>query len=209
MKLYYAPATCSLAPHIALREASLPFTLVRCEKSGTGNWSPAKLADGGSFAEVNPKGYVPVLELDRGERLTEVSAILQYIADQNPGSGLAPPNGSLARYHLQEWLNYLATEIHKSFWPFFHDGCEAERPNATERLERRFTWISEQLGEKLFLMGDTFTVADPYLMTMLNWTRPAGFDLNRWPVLKTYRSRLSERPSVQAAFEAEGLKKKA
>jgi glutathione S-transferase len=182
---------------------------VRCEKGGPGDGVPAKLADGQAFNEVNSKGYVPVLELDSGERLTEVSAILQYIGDQKPESGLVPANGTLARYHLQEWLNYLASEIHKAFWPLFHEGCEPERPFALERLGRRFTWLSERLGDKPFLMGDTFSVADSYLLTMLNWTRPGGIDLNRWPNLKSYRSRISERPSVQAALEAEGLKRKA
>ncbi len=203
MKLYFAPATCSLAPHIALREADVQFTLVRYDmKDG-------KLEDGRPLTEVNPKGYVPVLELDDGARLTEVAAILQYIGDQRPDLGLAPPSGTLLRYRLQEWLNYLASEIHKSFWPFFHADCEPEKPFAQARLEKRLTWLAAQLGDRPFLMGTTFTVADPYLLTMLNWTKPAGFDLSRWPALKAYRSRLSDRPSVQAALEAEGLRRKA
>ena len=204
MKLYYAAGTCSLAPHISLREAGLPFTLVRFDMK------TRLLEDGAPLESVNSKGYVPVLELDGGDgRLTEVSAILQYIADQKPEAALAPPNGTLARYRLQEWLSYLSTEIHKAFWPLFHEGCEPERPFALERLTKRFGWIQAQLGERPFLFGGGFTVADAYLLTLLNWTRPAGIDLNTWPSLKAYRSRISERPSVQAALEAEGLRRRA
>src|SRR6266851_8531882 len=203
MKLYYLQGACSLAAHISLREAQMPFTLVRYHRDG-------QVVDGGErFEEVNEKGYVPVLELDNGERLTEVAAVLQYIADQRPDSQLAPPFGSLERYRLQEWLNFLGTEVHKSFWPFFHEGCEAERPAQSERLRRRLDWIERKLGDRPFLMSENFTVADAYLLTMVNWARPAGFDLGQWPRLKEYRARLSQRPSVQAALEAEGLKKRA
>jgi glutathione S-transferase len=203
MKLYYAQATCSLAPHISLREAGLPFTLVRYDRN-------SHLLDGGApLEDVNEKGYVPVLELDNGERLTEVPAVLQYIADQRPESRLAPPLGTWERYRLQEWLTFLGTEVHKSFWPFFHDGCEAERPAQGERLQRRISWIEGKLGDKPFLMSGTFTVADAYLLTMVNWLRPAGFDPGQWPRLKEYRARLSQRPSVLAALEAEGIRKRA
>jgi glutathione S-transferase len=202
MKLYYAAGTCSLAPHISLREAGLPFTLVRYDMKGH------TLEGGASLEAVNPKGYVPVLELDDGTRLTEVSAVLQYVADLKPESGLAPANGTLPRYKLQEWLNFLATEIHKAYWPFFHEGCEPEKPLQLARLEKRLGWLHEQLGEKPFLTGETFTVADAYLLTMLNWARPAGIDLGKWPKLKEYRTRISERPAVQAALEAEGLRRR-
>jgi glutathione S-transferase len=201
MKLYYVQGACSLAPHIALLEVGLDFKLVRFD---THNQS---LEGGGKLQEVNSKGYVPVLELDNGERLTEASAVLQYIADQAPQSGLAPPPGSFERYRLQEWLNYLASEVHKSFWPFFHSGCESEKANQRERLLSRFEWLEKRLGDKPFLMGDTFTVADAYLLTMLNWLRPAGFDISQWPRLKAYRARLRERPAVRAALNAEGLLK--
>ena len=203
MKLYYAAGACSLAPHIALREAGLPFSLVRFDMK------EQRLEGGGALEAVNSKGYVPVLELDDGERLTEASAILQYIADQKPAAGLAPPNGTLERYRLQEWLNWLATEIHKAYWPLFHDDCLPERPFATARLEKRFAWLEAQLSQRAFLMGDRFTVADAYLVTVLNWARPAGIDLGRWPGLKAYRSRHVERPAVQAALQAEGLRRKA
>jgi glutathione S-transferase len=203
MKLYYMPGACSLAAHICLREAGLPFSLVRYDRKGE------VLEGGGRLEEVNEKGYVPVLELDNGERLTEAAAVLQYIADQRPQSGLAPPPGTWERYRLAEWLNYLAAEVHKSFWPFFHAGCEAEKPAQAERLRQRFGWIERKLGEKPFLMSETFTAADAYLLTLLNWLRPAGFDPGQWPTLKEYRSRLSQRPSVRAALEAEGLTKRA
>lgn len=201
MKLYYAQGACSLAPHIALREVGIDFKLVRFDTR------TQLLEGGGKLEDVNSKGYVPVLELDNGERITEVSAVLQYIADQAPQSGLAPPLGSFERYRLQEWLNYLATEVHKSFWPFFHAGCESEKPNQRERLVNRFEWIEKRLGDKPFVMGETFTVADAYLVTLLNWLRPAGFDIAQWPRLKAYRGRLRERPSVRAALDAEGLLK--
>ncbi|MBX5480785.1 MAG: glutathione transferase GstA [Myxococcaceae bacterium] len=199
MKLYYAAGTCSFAPHVALREAGLPFDLVRMDmKTST-------LEDGRHIKAVNGKGYVPVLELDSGERLTEVSAILQWIADQAPDATLAPPWGTMERYRLQEWLNYIATEIHKIFWPLFHQGAEIENQNALERLRVRFGWVEQKLGSKPFLMGEHFTVADAYLVTVLNWTKPAGIDLNAWPQLKAYRSRLRERASVMEALRAEGL----
>ncbi len=202
MKLYYAQGTCSLAAHIALREAGLPFTLVRFDMK-------AQLLETGAKLEtVNEKGYVPVLELDDGQRLTEVTAILQYVADQRPESGLAPPAGTMGRYRVQEWLNFIATELHKIYWPLFHDGADIEKQHALEKLNRRFAWVEQKLGNQPFLMGERFTVADAYLLTVVNWTRAAGIDLNQWPKLKEYRSRLRERPSVHAALEAEGLIKR-
>jgi glutathione S-transferase len=199
MRLYYATATCSHAPHIALREAGLPFTLVRYDmKSGL-------LEDGRAIAEVNPKGYVPVLELDDGRRLTEVAAILQYVADLAPASQLAPAPGSFERYRLQEWLHFVGMEIHKIYWPLFHDGTAEERAHATDKLARSFAVVEAVLAQQPFLMGEAFTVADAYLVTTLNWTKPAGIDLSRWPALAAYRTRLRERPGVIAALEAEGL----
>ncbi len=201
MKLVYFPGACSFAPHVALREAGLPFTLVRLDRE------THALEGGGQLEDLNDKGRVPVLVLDDGERLTEVAVVLQYIADLRPESGLAPRAGTMARYRLQEWLNYLATEIHKPYWPLFH-GPEEEKAGSAERLGQQLRWVEKTLGSRSFLMGETFTVADAYLLTMLNWMRPAGLDPGRWPGLKAYRARLSERPSVRAALEAEGLLKK-
>ena len=201
MKLVYFPGACSFAPHVTLREAGLPFTLVLYDRASHA------LDAGGRLEDVNDKGYVPVLELDDGERLTEAAVILQYIADRRPETGLAPSPGTMARYRLQEWLNFLATEIHKPYWPLFH-GPDVEKPSAKEKLDRRFTWTQEKLGARPFLMGDAFTIADAYLLTLVNWMRPAGLDPTRWPGLKEYRSRLSQRPSVRAALEAEGLLKR-
>jgi glutathione S-transferase len=202
MRLYYATATCSHAPHIALREAGLPFALVRYDmKTGL-------LEDGRPIAEVNTKGYVPVLELDEGRRLTEVAAILQYVADQAPASQLAPPPGTFERYRLQEWLHFVGMEVHKIYWPLFHDGTAEERAHATDKLGRSFALVEAHLARQPFLMGEAFTVADAYLLTTLNWTKPAGLDLARWPALAAYRNRLRERPGVLAALEAEGLLRK-
>ena len=202
MKLYYAVATCSHAPHIALREAGLPFDLVRFDMKG-------RTLDGGrALEEVNDKGYVPVLELDGGERITEVAVVLQYIADHAPGKNLAPPAGTLERYRLMELLNFIATEIHKPYWPLFHDGAEVENQKAREKLGKSFGLIQKRLGDKPYLMGDQFTVADAYLVTVLNWARAGGIDLGPWPTLKEYRDRVRKRPAVVAAMEAEGMIRK-
>jgi glutathione S-transferase len=202
MRLVYFPGACSFAPHVTLRELGLPFTLVRYDQKSH------LLEAGGRLEDVNDKGYVPVLELDDGERLTEAAVVCQYIADLRPEAGLAPRPGTFARYRLQEWLNFFATEIHKAYWPLFH-GPDVEKPSATEKLDRRFTWTQGKLGSRPFVMGDTFTIADAYLLTMVNWMRPAGLDPSRWPGLKEFRARLSQRPSVRAALEAEGLLKRA
>jgi glutathione S-transferase len=199
MKLYYMTAACSLAPHIALREAGIDFTLVRFDMK------KQALADGGSLMDVNEKGYVPVLELDDGQRLTEVTAVLQYIADLKPESKLAPANGTMPRYRLQEWLNFIATEVHKIYWPLFHDGAEIEKTNANAKLKKSFDWLEKQLGTRPYLMGEQFTVADAYLVTVINWMKPAGIDGNQWPGLKDYRTRVRARPAVIKALEAEGL----
>src|SRR5689334_15410397 len=186
MKLVYFPGACSFAPHVALREAGLPFSLVLYDRA------TQQLDAGGKLEDVNDKGYVPVLELDDG---------------QQPRTGLAPPAGTMARYRLQEWLNFIATEIHKSYWPLFH-GPEVEKPSARERLDRRFSWVQEKIAGRNFVLGEAFTVADAYLLTVVNWMRPAGIDPGKWPGLKDYRARLSQRPAVRAALEAEGLVKR-
>lgn len=202
MKLYYDTGTCSLAPHIALREAGLPFTLVRFDKK------TRSVEGGGTIEDVNEKGYVPVLVLDDGSRLTEAAVVLQWIADQVPEKKLAPKNGTMERYRLQEWLNFIGMEIHKIYWPLFHEGAEVENTKAREKLSRSFAWTAKQLADRPFLMGDTFTVADAYLVTVLNWARAGGIDLAQWPALAEYRTRIRERPAVMAALEAEGLLKR-
>lgn len=199
MRLYYMQASCSLAPHIALREAGFTFELTRLDKK------TQKLEGDRELSEVNDKGYVPVLELDDGERLTEAAVILQYIADQKPELKLLPAPGTFERYRAQEWLNFIATELHKTYWPIFHDGAEVEVHKAREKLARIYGWVQQKLGDRELAFGEGFTVIDCYLFTVLNWARAAGVDLESWPKLAAYRKRVRERPSVAAAFEAEGL----
>jgi glutathione S-transferase len=200
MKLYYSPGACSLASHIALREAGLPFEAVKVEGRGQ------KTAGGEDYSKVTAKGYVPALRLDDGSVLTEGTAILPYVADQNPGSGLAPTAGSMARYRLHEWLGYINSELHAKFGPFFIPGTTDEQKAAAKtNLGRRFDFAQAELGNKPFLMGDTFTVADAYLFTVLGWCAFVGIDLGQWPGLKAYHGRIAGRPAVQAALKAEGL----
>lgn len=200
MKLYYAPGACSLSPHIVLLEAGLEATLVKVDtKTHTSE-------DGGDYYAVNPKGYVPLLELDDGDRLTEGPAIVQYLADRNPASQLAPAAGSMARYHLQEWLNFITTELHKQFSPLFQQTTPAEyKEIIKEKIGKRFDWVAQQLQGRDYLMGSTFTVADAYLFTMLSWVKHVGINLARWPVLTAYQARLAARPKVREAMIAEGL----
>ena len=202
MKLYYSAGACSLSPHIALREAGLPVELVKVDIR------QKKLEDGSDYRGVNPKGYVPAVELPNGEVLTEGPAILQYVADQNPDSRLAPKAGTLERYRLQEWLTFIGTEIHKSFSPLFDPTAPAEaKAPSLAKLNARFDWLETQLANKNFLLGDQFTVADGYLFTVLNWTGHVGIDLAKWPSLLAYRTRIGSRPKVQEALKAEGLLK--
>jgi glutathione S-transferase len=204
MKLYYAPGACSLSPHIALLEAGLEAELVKVDtKTHT-------LADGTDYYAINGKGYVPTLELDDGQRLTEGPAIVQYIADRKPGTQLAPPAGTLERYRLQEWLNFITSELHKQFSPLFAaDTPDDYKPIAKQRIAKRLEWVAAQLAGKDYLMGRQFTVADGYLFVMLNWTKFVGIDLNRWPVLAAYQARVAARPKVHEAMVAEGLVKPA
>lgn len=200
MKLYYSPGACSLSPHIALREAGLEFTLVRASTK------THQLDDGTDFYRINPLGYVPVLELDGGERLREGPAIVQYIADQAPDKQLAPANGTLARYQLQEWLNFIGTEVHKGFSPLFNPATPADyKAMCKDKLGQRLQWINDQLQDGGYLMGAQFTVADGYLFTTTNWAKPMGIDLSHLDKLVAYRQRTSERPAVVAAMKAEGL----
>jgi len=201
MKLYFSPAACSLSPRIVLMEAGLPFTAEKVDIKSK------KTASGADYFGINSKGAVPALELDDGQVLTEGVAIVQYLADLKPDSGLAPRNGTLERYRLMEILNYLASEVHKGFSPLFHPATAPEaRKNAVDNLAKKFDWLSAKLADRKFLMGDTFTVADAYLFTLLRWTGLVQVDLTGWPVLTAYLARVHERPKVQEALHAEGLK---
>lgn len=200
MKLYYSPGTCSLSPHIALRAAGLRFDMVKVDLASR------KTADGGDYTAVNPKGYVPTLQLDDGSMLTEGAAIVQYIADRAPASKLAPAANTMERYRLVEWINFLASEIHKGFSPLFNSKLSEETKTiAREALARRFDYLSTQLREKSYLMGDTFTVADGYLFTVLGWSRMTNVDLSKWPVLTAYVERIAKLSAVREAMKAEGL----
>lgn len=200
MKLYYSPGACSLSPHIVLREAGLPFTPLKVDMK------TKEIEGGGNFTAINGKGYVPALELDDGSLLTEGPAIVQYLADRAPGSELAPPNGSLPRYKLQEWLNFITSELHKQFSPLFDASApEDVKTKQRDKLAGRFDWLVEQLGSGEYLMGRQFSIADAYLFTVLNWCPWTGIDLARWPALQQYQQRISARPKVREALVAEGL----
>lgn len=202
MKLYFTPGACSLAPHIALREAGLPF---ETEEVDLGS---KKIKNGADYRAVNPKGSVPALQLDNGQVLTEAAIILQYIADKKPNAKLAPPPGTLERYRLQEWLNYIATEVHKGFSPLFNSKIpEAWKQVVMDALATRFDFLTKSLERKPYLTGDTFTIADGYLFTILGWTTYMNIDLGKWPTLKAYVDRVAARPAVRAALKAEGLAK--
>lgn len=199
MKLYYSPGACSLSPHIVLREAGLAFEVEKVDRE-------KKTERGGNFLEVNPKGMVPTLELDNGQRLTEGPAIVQYLADLAPAKKLAPPAGAFERYRLQEWLNFITSEIHKGFTPLFRPTTPNDaKPAFVSVLNDRFAYLAKQLEGRNYLLGDDFTVADAYLFTTLNWCGFLGMDLGQWPVLKAYHGRVAARPAVQAAMKAEGL----
>jgi glutathione S-transferase len=200
MKLYFAPGACSLSPHIVLREAGHQFELEQV------NNAEKKTKSGKDYWTINPKGQVPTLELDNGERLTEGPVVVQYLADQKPGAGLLPPVGSLERYRVQEWLNFITSELHKTFGPIFRPTTpDAFKALSKENLGKRFDWLDKQLAGRQYLMGDTFTVADAYLFTVLRWTSRIEVDLAKWPNLKAYFERVAARPKVQEAMKAEGL----
>ena len=204
MQLYFSPGACSLASHIALREAGLPFDLKRTDVK------TKKLEDGSDYFAVNSKGAVPALRLDDGQVLTEGPAILQYIADQKPDSRLAPKSGTIERYRLLEWLNFITSEIHKGFSPLFNPTVDVKvKEYTTQNLEKKFDWLNAQLAGKKFLTGDNFTIADAYLFVVVNWSNFVGIDLARWPALKEFQARVAARPQVQEAMTTEGLIKKA
>jgi len=200
MKLYFAPGACSLSPHIVLRETGLNFELEQV------NNQEKKTKSGQDFWAVNPKGQVPVLELDNGEKLTEGPIVVQYLADQKPAAGLLPPAGSMERYRVQEWLNFITSELHKSFGPIFRPTTPEEFKNISkENLGKRFDYLDKHFAGRQYLMGDKFTVADAYLFTVLRWTARIQMDLGKWPNLKAYVDRIAARPKVQEALKAEGL----
>ncbi|MFM2119445.1 MAG: hypothetical protein RL722_913 [Pseudomonadota bacterium] len=200
MKLYYSPGACSLSPHIVLREAGIPFELVLASTK------TKKLADGSDYLAINPKGQVPLLELDGGERLSEGPAIVQYVADQVPAKGLAPAAGTLARYRVQEWLNFITSELHKGFSPLFAPDTPADfKPICVNRLLARLGYVNEQLEGKAYLTGDQFTVADAYLFVVSGWGQYVGVDIAGLKHLVAFRERVAARPAVQEALRAEGL----
>jgi glutathione S-transferase len=199
MKLYYTPGACSFAVHTVLREAGVPFQLEKVDLESK------RTQHGRDYREVNPKGSVPALELDDGEVLTEAAVCLQYVADLAPAAQLAPAFGTLARYRLMEWLNFIAAELHKPFSPLFHDARSDRREEVVAMLKPRFDYVARRLGSTDFLMGAAFTVADAYLYTVLNWTRFLKVDITAWPALGDFLARISHRPSVQAAKKAEHL----
>ena len=202
MKLYFSPGACSLAPHIVLEESGLAY------ETALASTKTHQLADGTDYYTINSKGQVPLLELDSGERLTEGPAIVQYLADKVPAKNLAPANGTMARYRVQEWLNFITSELHKGIGGLFNpampeDGKTVIRARAAAKLK----WADDQLEGKQYLMGDVFSIADPYLFTMITWTAHTGIDISGMKNLGAYQARIAARPSVQAAMKAEGLLK--
>jgi glutathione S-transferase len=199
MKLYFSPGACSLSPHITLEESGLAYEALA---------APTKthqLADGTDYYTINPLGYVPLLELDDGSRLREGPAIVQYIADQVPAKKLAPANGTMARYRLQEWLTFIGTELHKGFSPLFNPANpDSVKAAAKDKLAQRLKWVDGQLAGKDYLMGE-FSVADPYLYTVSRWSVPTGVDISGFANLNAFRARMAARPGVLAALKAEGL----
>ena len=202
MKLYYSPGACSLSAHIVLQESGMTFESIQ---------APTKthqLPDGTDYYTINPLGYVPLLELDDGTRLTEGPAIAQYIADQVPGKKLAPANGTIERAQVQSWLNFISSELHKGFSPLFNPATPAEyKTIAIDKLMSRLTWVDQQLSGKQYLMGDAFSVADPYLFTVTNWAPRVGVDVTGFANITAFRARVAARPAVQAAMKEEGLLK--
>lgn len=200
MKLYLSPGACSLSPHIVLHEAGLPYESEKVDLRAR------KTASGTDYTTINPKGYVPALVLDDGTVLTEGPAIVQYLADRKPDSGLAPANGSVGRYQLQEWLNFISTELHKQYSPLFNPAATDDMKKMfIDRLHGRYAWLDKQLTGRQYLMGDRFTVADAYLFTVMNWAQRLKFDMSKYPNLMAYVGRVAARPAVQEAMRAEGL----
>jgi len=202
MKLYYSPGACSLSPHIVLREAGLAFEPVLAPTK------THKLQDGTDYYSINPLGYVPLLELDDGARLREGPAIVQYIADQAPTKNLAPANGTLQRYRLQEWLTFIGTEIHKTYSPLFNPNLDdAAKQVFRDKLASRYKWVDGELKGRDYLLGDHFSVADAYFFTVTRWAQPLNIDLSGMPNVQAHHERVKARPAVQEALKVEGLLK--
>ena len=201
MKLYYMPSACSLSVQITLHELDMPYTSVLVDSK------TRLLPDGADYRAIHPRGQVPLLELDDGTRLSEGPVIVQYLADLKPGGDLMPPAGTLDRYRELEWLNYLTSEMHQRFYPLFKFGQFPDDVKAELRadLDHKLAHVSGKLDERDYLMGDSFTVADGYLFTMLRWAGFLKVDLARWPNLVAYRDRVAKRPAVEAAMREAGL----
>lgn len=203
MKLYYAPGACSQAAHIVLHETGFSHDSVRVDLRAK------TVEDGSDYFRINAKGAVPALELENGEVLTENAVILQYLGDRSGSSDVFPPLGDFRRYRVLEWLNYVATELHKGFAPLWNPAAASEWKQATrEQLAKKFDYVEQQLGERPFLTGNQFTIADAYLFVMLGWTKVHKIDLGRWPGLTAFRERAAQRPSVRQVLEFEGLVEK-
>lgn len=204
MKLYFSPGACSQSPHIVLRESGAAFDLVRVDTK------TKQTKDGADFLKVNPKGMVPALELDNGEVLTEGPAIVQYIADSQGHTGLMPAAGTPERYRVLEWLNFITSEVHKTFSPLFNPKTPEEyKATLKETLAKRFAHVDKALAGKSYLTGETFTAADAYLFVVTNWSRFHNIDISQWPNLKAFMERVAARPKVRETLEAEGLIRKA
>jgi len=200
MKLFYSPGACSLSPHIVLNELDLPYTVEKVDLK------QHKTASGTDFYTINGKGYVPALQLDNGEVLTEGPAIIQYLADQKPQANLLPPAGSLERARVQEWLNFIGTEVHKTLAALFNPSISAEAKSKTiETLGKRLGFVDKALLGNDFLTGKHFSVADDYLFTIVNWAPMLGIDLSPWPTVVAFQKRVASRPAVQKTLQAEGL----
>ncbi|MEB3899048.1 glutathione transferase GstA [Pseudomonas putida] len=200
MKLFYSPGACSLSPHIVLNELGLPYSVEKVDlKRHT-------TADGADYYTINPKGYVPALQLDNGEVLTEGPAIVQYLADQKPQANLLPPAGSLERARVQEWLHFIGTEVHKTLAALFNPSITPEaRSKTIDTFGKRLGFVEQALQGKEYLTGNTFSVADAYLFTIVNWAPMLKIDLSPWPTVMQFQKRVANRPAVQKTLQAEGL----
>lgn len=201
MKLYYAPHTCSLSPHIVLRELALPFELIRVDNQ------TKQTEDGQDFLHINPKGYVAALETEEGHVITEGPAILQYLADLKPEARLIPLSGEWERVRMQEWLAFINSEVHAGLAPLFNKKLPHEaRAVFHDRISKRFDFLESHLQHDRYLMGPSFSVADAYLFTVLGWCQFFDISLEQWPALSAYKAAIEERPSVKAALAAEQAK---